>query len=191
MPTNQAMMQTPEIVNGIEVDKVMSVISAINADTNNAKWKFWSENQWMGGAVNLSAFKSFYSLGQENMSRTTPFMLKADEPVSLSGNDTAPNPVEYLLHALTSCLTTSLVAHAAVRGITIEDITSSTEGDIDIRGFLGLSEDVRKGYQTIRINMKVKSEAPAEQLKELALFSPVYDVVSNSLPVALNIEAYS
>jgi uncharacterized OsmC-like protein len=191
MPTNQAMMQTPEIVNGIEVDKVMSVISAINADTNNAKWKFWSENQWMGGAVNLSAFKSFYSLGQENMSRTTPFMLKADEPVSLSGNDTAPNPVEYLLHALTSCLTTSLVAHAAVRGIMIEDITSSTEGDIDIRGFLGISEDVRKGYQTIRINMKVKSEAPVEQLKELALFSPVYDVVSNSLPVALNIETYS
>ena len=113
MSTNQAMMKTPDNVNGIEVDKIMSVISEINADTSNAKWKFWSENQWMGGAVNLSAFKNFYSLGQENLSRTTPFMLKADEPVSLSGNDTAPNPVEFLLHALTSCLTTSLVAHAA------------------------------------------------------------------------------
>ena len=191
MSTNPAMMQTPESVNGIEVDKITSVISEINADTNNAKWKFWSENQWMGGAVNQSAFNNFYSLGQENTSRTAPFMLEADEPVSLSGNDTAPNPVEHLLHALISCLTTSLVAHAAVRGITIEDITSSTEGDIDIRGFLGISEDVRKGYQAIRITMKVKSEAPAEQLKELALFSPVYDVVSNSLPVELNIETYS
>jgi uncharacterized OsmC-like protein len=191
MSTNQAVMQTSENVNGIEVDKITSVISEINADANNAKWKFWSKNQWMGGAVNQSAFKNFYSLGEENTSRIVPFMLKADEPVSLSGNDAAPNPVEYLLHALTSCLTTSLVAHAAVRGIAIEEITSSTEGDIDIRGFLGLSEDVRKGYQAIRITMKVKSEATAEQLKELALFSPVYDVVSNSLPVELNIKTYS
>ena len=188
MSTNQAVMQTSENVNGIEVDKITSVISEINADANNAKWKFWSKNQWMGGAMNQSAFKNFYSLGQENTSRTAPFMLEADEPVSLSGNDTAPNPVEHLLHALTSCLTTSLVAHAAVRGITVEEINTSTEGDIDVRGFLGLSEEVRKGYQAIRINMKVKSEAPAETLRELALFSPVYDVVSNSLPVDLVVE---
>jgi uncharacterized OsmC-like protein len=190
MSTNQTTTQTPKIVNGIEVDKVMCVVNNINADTNNAKWKFWSENQWTGGTMNQSAFKNFYSLGKENTSRTAPFVLEADEPVSLSGNDTAPNPVEYLLHALTSCLTTSLVAHAAVRGITVEDINTSTEGDIDVRGFLGLSEDVRKGYQAIRINMKVKSEAPAETLRELALFSPVYDVVSNSLPVDLVIEKY-
>lgn len=191
MSTNQATAQTPEIVNGIEIDMVMSVINSINADANNGKWQFRSENQWTGGAKNQSEFKDYFANNGENISHAKPFMLKADEPVSLSGNDAAPNPVEYLLHALTSCLTTSLVAHAAVRGITIEDITSSTEGDIDIRGFLGLSEDVRKGYQTIRINMKVKSEAPAEQLKELAFFSPVYDVVSNSLPVELNIETYS
>jgi hypothetical protein len=73
----------------------------------------------------------------------------------------------------------------------VEDINTSTEGDIDIRGFLGMSEGVRKGYQAIRITMKVKSKASAETLKELALFSPVYDVVSNSLPVEFNIETYS
>ncbi|GJL71434.1 MAG: osmotically inducible protein C [Nitrosomonas sp.] len=191
MPAEQAKVQSPEFVNGIETEKITKVVSEINADKNNAKWKFRSENHWLGGTLNQSAFKDFYALGEENTSRTTPFMLKADEPVSLSGNDAALNPTEYLLHALTSCLTTSLVAHAAVRGIAIEDLSSSTEGDIDLRGFLGLSEDVRKGYQTIRINMKVKSDAPADQLKELALFSPVYDVVSNSLPVELNIETYS
>lgn len=89
--------------------------------------------------------------------------------------------VEHLLHVLTSCMATSLVVHAAVRGIVVDDIDTSTEGDID----------VRKGYQVIRILMKVKSKASSEQLKELALFSPVYDVVSNALSVAFNIETYS
>ncbi|MBT5869554.1 MAG: OsmC family protein [Nitrospinaceae bacterium] len=116
--------------------------------------------------------------------------MEADEPLILGGTSNAANPVEYLLHALTSCLTTSLVAHAAVRGITVEDINTSTEGDIDVRGFLGISEEVRNGYQAIRINMKVKSEASAEQLKQLAMFSPVYDTVSNSLPVDLVIEKH-
>jgi uncharacterized OsmC-like protein len=190
MSTNQATAQTPEIVNGIEVDKVMSVVKNINADANNGKWQFRSKNQWMGGAMNQSEFKDYFANDGENISHAKPFVLEADEPPLVGGNGRAANPVEYLLHALTSCLTTSLVAHAAVRGITVEDINTSTEGDIDVRGFLGLSEDVRKGYQAIRINMKVKSEAPAKTLKELALFSPVYDVVSNSLPVDLVIEKY-
>ena len=191
MFSNQAKAQTPETVNGIEVDKIISVIDDINIDTHNGKWQFRSENQWTGGATNQSKFKEYFANNGENIPHAKPFTLEADEPLILAGNDSAANPVEYLLHALTSCLTTSLVAHAAVRGIVVDDINTSTEGDIDIRGFLGMSEDVRKGYQAIRINMRVKSDASAEQLKELALFSPVYDVVSNSLPVALNIETYS
>lgn len=191
MFSNQAKVQTPEIVNGIEVDKITSVIDDINIDANNGKWQFRSTNIWMGAAKNQSEFKDYLANNGENVPHIDPFILMADEPPLIGGNGDAANPVEYLLHALTSCLTTSLVAHAAVRGIVVDDINTSTEGDIDIRGFLGMSEDVRKGYQAIRINMRVKSEAAAEQLKELALFSPVYDVVSNSLPVELNIETYS
>ncbi len=190
MSTNLAKKQTTEIVNGIEIDTVMHLIDNINVDTNKGKWLFRSENKWIGGAKNQSEFKDYLANNGENIAHDKPFMLEADEPPVLAGNGSAANPVEYLLHALTACLTTSLVAHAAVRGIVIEDIKTSTEGDIDIRGFLGISEEVRKGYQSIRINMKVRSEAAAEQLKELAMFSPVYDVVSNSLSVALNIETY-
>jgi uncharacterized OsmC-like protein len=188
MSRNQATIQTPEVVNGIEVEKVMSVVNHINADANNGKWLFRSTNQWTGATRNQSEFKDYLANNGEKNLHPKPYLLVADEPSLLGGTGKAANPVEFLLHALTSCLTTSLVAHAAVRGITVEDINTSTEGDIDVRGFLGLSEEVRKGYQSIRINMKVKSEAPAETLKELALFSPVYDVVSNSLPVDLVIE---
>ncbi len=190
MSTNQATVQKPEIVNGIEVDKVMSIINNINTDANNGKWQFRSTNQWTGATRNQSVFKDYFANDGENFTHPNPFVVEADEPFLLGGTSNTANPVEYLLHALTSCLTTSLVAHAAVRGITVEDIKTSTEGEIDVRGFLGISKDVRKGFQAIRINMKVKSEATAKQLKELALFSPVYDTVSNSLPVDLIIEKY-
>ena len=190
MSANQATVQTPELVNGIEVDKVMSIINNINTDANNGKWRFRSTNQWTGATRNQSVFKDYFANNGETFTHPNPFVVVADEPVLIGGTSEAANPVEYLLHALTSCLVTSLVAHAAVRGITVEDIRTSTEGDIDVRGFLGISDDVRKGYQSIRINMRVKSEATAEQLKELALFSPVYDTVSNSLPVDLVIEKY-
>ena len=80
--------------------------------------------------------------------------------------------------------------HAASHGIEIEAIDTESEGDIDLRGFLGLSDKIRKGYQNIRVRMRVKSTAKPETLRELATFSPVYDVVSNSVPVDLVVETY-
>lgn len=188
MPVKQAEFQNPQIMNGVEVEKIMSVVHEIKADAGKAKWKFRSENKWMGGTVNCSVFKNFSALGTEKVDHKTPFEMKADEPLTLSGNDLSPNPVEHLLHALTSCLTTSMVAHAAVRGIEIKDIRTFTEGDLDVRGFLGMSKEVPKGYQAIRVRMDVKSKASVDELKELALFSPVYDVVSRSVLVDLIIE---
>lgn len=90
--------------------------------------------------------------------------------------------------ALAACLTTSLVYHAAARGILIESMESTVEGDLDLRGFLGLSDQIRRGYKEIRVNFSVKSDASPEQLRELTTFSPVYDIVSNPVPVRITIE---
>ena len=98
--------------------------------------------------------------------------------------------MEFILHALAGCLTTTLVYHAAVRGIVIEAAESALEGDLDLRGLFGMSEDVRKGYHPVRVRRRAKSQASAEEWTELAKFSPVYDLVSNSLPVELAIETY-
>ena len=117
-------------------------------------------------------------------------MLDADEPPVLLGNDAGANLVESVLHGLAACMTTSMVYHAAARGIVIEAISSSLEGDLDQRGFLGVSEDVRKGYQKIRMTIRVKTDVTAETLRELVAFSPVYDIVSNSVPVELAIEMH-
>ena len=126
----------------------------------------------------------------EDETRTEPFVLDADEPPVLLGQDAAPNPVEFILHGLAACLTTTMVYHAAARGIEIEAVDSKLEGDIDIRGFLGISNKVRKGYHDVRVRMRVKSEASPGTLRELAEFSPVYEMVSNAVPVDVVVETY-
>lgn len=183
-----ATMNQATIVNGVDVDQIMGVIGNIEADEAFADTQFRVRNQWVDGGLNRSRVKEFYAASQEDATRTRTFMLDADEPAILAGQDRAPNPVEYVLHALAGCLTTTMIYHAAVRGIPIEAIESELEGDLDLRGLFGMSDTVRKGYHHVRVTMRVKSEATAEQLKELAMFSPVFDMVSNSLPAELVIE---
>lgn len=187
MTTQTVIAPSPVKTNGVDVDYVMAVIDQVKGNADIAKFQFRASNRWIDGGLNRSTIKEFYGACQEDESRTEPFILEADEPPVLASNDKAPNPVEFILHGLASCLTTTMAYHAAVRGIEIDAISSELEGDLDLRGFLGLSEDVRKGYHHVRVAMTVKSDAPAEQLKELAMFSPVYDMVSKSLPVELTI----
>lgn len=187
MTAQAATATAPSTTNGVDVEYVIGVIDQVKGNAEIANFQFRASNQWIDGGHNRSTIKEFYGACQEDASRTDAFILEADEPPVLASNDKAPNPVEFVLHGLASCLTTSLAYHAAVRGIEIDSISSELEGDLDLRGFLGLSEDVRKGYHHVRVAMQVKSDAPAEQLKELAMFSPVYDIVSKSLPVELTI----
>jgi len=182
--------QQPVVLNGVNVTGIFDTIKAIKADTGLAAFRFRAANTWIGGGHNRSTIQGFYGCRMEDTSRTEPFVLDADEPPVLLGQDAGANPVEFILHGLAACLTTTMVYHAAARGIAIEAVDSSLEGDLDVRGFLGLSDTVRKGYQTIRVRMRVRSDASPETLTELAKFSPVYDVVSNSVPVEVAIETY-
>ena len=179
------------VINGVMVDDLLDTIKAVKATPAIAKFKFSVDNQWQGGSQNCTTAHKFYG-ATENQSHPTPFVLRADEPGILLGKDTAANPVEHLLHALASCLTTSMVYHAAARGIHIQEIESSLEGDIDLHGFLDLDPKVRKGYEGIRVNFKIKADAPGEQLQQIAKlgsgFSPVFDSIANGVPVAVTAE---
>ena len=185
--STQTTAATPaHLVNGVNVEQVTQVIQSIQADAGFGQFQFRARNQWHGGALNRSEFQN-YSGANTELSHAQPFHFDNDEPPLLDGGDQAPNPVEYLLHALAGCLTTSLVYHAAVRGIEIASCESQLEGDIDLRGLFGLADDVRKGYQAVRVVMQVKSAASTATLQELASFSPVYEMVSTSVPVELTI----
>ena len=157
-------------------------------DAEYSQFQFRARNHWVDGGINRSTVKDFYAEGREITDRPQTFSMTADEPALLAGKDSAPNPVEFYLHALAGCLTTSLVFHAAVRDIEIASIESQYEGDLDVRGLLGVSEDVTKGYTAVRVKMQVKSDASVEQLTELAMFSPVYDMVSKAVPTELILE---
>jgi len=176
-----------QTVNGFTVSTVLGIVDAIEDNSDNAHFQFRLNNHWVDGGLNRSRISEYFALGQEQTTRTEPFIIDADEPAVTSGGDSSPNPMEYVLHALAGCLTSTLVAHAAVQGIEIESIESSLEGDMDVRGMLGMREESRNGFNAVRVRMQVKSDADADTLKELALFSPVYDIVSNSLPVEVEL----
>jgi uncharacterized OsmC-like protein len=176
------------IVNGVAVDSLSQTVGAIKATPALAKFNFRIRNQWVDGGRNISTAGNFYGAGQEQ-TRSKAFVLEADEPPVLLGNDLAANPVEHLLHALAGCLTSSMVYHAAARGIHIDEVESSLEGDIDLHGFLELDKNVRNGYQGIRVNFKIKADVPDEQLQDLcklgSAHSPVFDSLTNGVPVAV------
>jgi uncharacterized OsmC-like protein len=153
-----------------------------------ASFKFRIQNRWVDCGENRSHVLPF-SAGGKVFAHKTGFTLVADEPEILLGADNGANPVEHLLHALASCITTSTVYHAAARGIAIERVESTLEGDLDLRGFLNLDPTVRNGYQNIRVSLHIKSNATEEQLRELGTlgqrFSPVYDTLTKGVRVAV------
>ncbi len=183
MTTTNATTQKKDMTNGVDVGQLMDVIGAIEGDAGYAKFQWRATNQWIKGGRSRSRIKDFFAGNAEDTTRKEAFTLDADEPAIAAGQNSAPNSMEYVLHALATCLTGTLVYHAAVRGIEIEAVESSYTGDMDVRGLFGLSDDVRKGFSKVAVNMRVKSEASVEELTEMALFSPVYDIVSKSLPV--------
>ncbi|MHC4528777.1 MAG: OsmC family protein [Planctomycetota bacterium] len=183
-----AEQKTIKIVNGVDTDVLHKLIESVKEVPALAQSLLRVDNKWVTGGHNQTTVGDFFGAGQENSHEQT-FVLDADEPPLLAGRDKGASPVEHLLHALAACLTTTLVYHAAVRGIEMQELESHLEGDLDIRGFMGLSEDVRKGYQNIRVTFKVKTdEENVEKFKELAQFSPVFDAVSNATPVDVQIE---
>jgi uncharacterized OsmC-like protein len=186
------MTQVTEAVrNGIDTDRLFATLDAITAQPEIASFQFRATNRWIAGAHNRSRIKDFRGAGGEDTSRDEAFVLDAGEPAVLLGTDTGPNPAEIVLHALAACLTTSLVYVAAARGVRLTEVTSTLEGDIDLRGALGLDPDVRNGYEGIRVTFSVRGDAPPEKLREVVeraqKRSAVFDMVTNGVDVAVDV----
>jgi uncharacterized OsmC-like protein len=177
-----------KVCNGVDMDVLWKAINTVKDDPEMGKSKFRVENRWIKGAHSQSTVSDFYAVGQENPHKHQ-FMIDSDEPSLLAGEDCGANPVEQLLSSLAACISTGMVYHAATQGIEIEEIESHLEGEIDLRGFMGLSDDVRTGYQNIRMTFKVKTDSEnMEKLKSFVEFSPVLDVIRHGTSVELNFE---
>jgi uncharacterized OsmC-like protein len=179
------------LINGINVDQMMQTIELVKENPALASFKFRARNTWVEGTHNQATVKDFYGAFQEDDTREA-MVFDLDEPQVLCGDNLGANPVEYLLVALSGCLTTSLVAHAAARGISLKKVSSRYEGDIDLQGFLGLSEEVPVGFQTIRVYFSIDADIPEDRKEELVKmaqkYSPVYNTITRATPVAVHLE---
>jgi uncharacterized OsmC-like protein len=176
-------------VNGVDVRKLKETIQAISETPSLADFRFRIANEWQGGGLNMTTVKASYGAGQEFKERDGKFTMQADEPPILLSGDKAANPVEHLLHALAACVTTTAVYHAAAREIPLDSVESTLEGELDLHGFLGLDPNVPKGYKNIRMNVRVTGDLSEEQKREVVQlgceFSPVYSMVSKSVPITV------
>ena len=182
---------TDTIRNGVDTEQMFGTLDLIKAQPELAKFQFRATNRWLGGAHNRTTIKDFYAAGGEDTSRSEAFQIDAGEPAILLGTDTGANPAEYLLHALAACLTTSIVYVAAARKVELTSVESTITGDMDVRGALGVDEEPRNGFERITVSFRVTGNAPEAKLREVVERarnrSAVYDMVTNGVPVAVDV----
>jgi uncharacterized OsmC-like protein len=176
--------------NGVNTPALIATINAVRDTRALAKFQFRASNRWVSGTQSETRIESFTGAGGEHKHQTE-FRFDADHPAVLVGQDRGPTPVEFLLHALASCITAGIANVAAARGVTLTSVESQIEGDIDLQGILGLSSQVRNGYERIRINFTIAGDAPAEKLRDIVAQSrarsAVFDVLTNGVPVDVNV----
>ncbi len=177
--------------NGVDTATLFATLDAVKGDTDIAKFQFRATNRWVSGTHNRSTFHGFHGAKQE-MTHRQPFTFDADHPPVLVGADNGPTPVEYVLHALAACLTAGIANIAAARGVTLTEVSSTVEGDIDLLGILGLSDEVRNGYQHIKVSFMLRGDEP-EKLRSVVeqsrRRSAVFDIVTNGVPVSIEVDA--
>ncbi|MEJ1159004.1 OsmC family protein [Prosthecomicrobium sp. N25] len=189
-PTESRPARMP--MNGVDTPTLIATINAVGANPPLARFTFRAANRWIHGTHSRSAMNGFYGAGAEHQRERSTFA-DGDHPAVLCGKDQAPTPVEWVLHALAACLTAGIGNISAVRGVKLSRVESEVEGDIDLRGILGLSNEVRNGFTAIRVRFMVEGDAPREKLAEIVrqsvARSAVYDIVTRGLPVTVDVDA--
>ena len=189
-------VQTPEAkvrarvpMNGVDTPTLFATLDAVKGQPELAKFQFRATNTWISGTHSRSRFETFSGAGGEHR-HTGDIQFDADHPQVLVGQDHAPTAVEFLLHAIAACLTSGIGNIAAARGVKLTEVQSTVEGDIDLRGILGLSNEVRNGYRQIRVSFRVKGDAPPEKLHQIVeqskARSAVFDVLTNGTTVEVS-----
>ena len=183
--------RTPVPLNGVDTPTLLATIKAVGAQSDLAKFRFRARNEWISGTHSRSTMSAFYGAGSEQKHKAE-YTGDSDHPAVLCGADTGPTPVEWVLHALASCLMAGVANVAAARGVTLKRVQAEVEGDIDLRGILGLSNEVRNGYQNIRVHFEIDGDAPRRELEEIVMQSKarsaVFDILSHGVPVLVAVD---
>jgi len=179
-------------LNGVDTPTLFATLDVVKGQPDLAKFQFRVSNRWKEGTLSETTVGTFTGAGGDHAHATT-FKVSADHPAVLVGADRAPLPIEYLLHALATCITGGIANIAAARGVTLTSVESQIEGDINLLGIFGMARDVRNGYQGIRATFSIKGDASPEKLQEIVeqsrSRSAVFDVLTNGVPVSMSVNA--
>lgn len=184
--------RTPTPMHGVDTPTLLATINAVGGQPELGTFQFRCKNRWISGTHSRSTMSGFFGAGTEHQHKAK-YEADADHPAVLCGRDDAPTPVEWVLHALATCITGGIANIAAARGIALRKVESTVEGDIDLRGILGLSKEVRNGYKAIRASFVIDGDATPDQLaailEQAKARSAVFDIITNGVPVSIGIDA--
>jgi uncharacterized OsmC-like protein len=183
---------TTPIRNGIDTAQVYGTLDVLKAHPEAARFEFRVSNRWIDGTHSRSTIQSLWGAGAEDTSRSEPFIVDASEPPVLFGHNEAPNPAEFLLHALAGCLTLTIVNVAAARKVELTEVSSTLTGVLDARGATGLDDSYRNGFERIEVAFTIRGDASPEKLREVVeraqARSAVFDMVSHGVPVDVGVD---
>lgn len=186
--------RTPVPLNGVDTPTLLATINAVGAQPELAAFQFRAKSRWIAGTHSRSTMHGFSGAGGEH-THIAAYQADSDHPQVLCGADAGPSPVEWVLHALASCLTAGIANIAAARGVKLNKVESVVEGDIDLRGILGLSKEVRNGYQALRVSFEIDGDASPDELEQIVAQSKarsaVFDVITNGVPIQIGVKTPS
>ena len=176
--------------NGVDTATLFATLDAVKGQHEIAKFQFRASNNWVNGVHSRSKFAGFYGAMQE-LEHQHVAEVESDHPAVLVGQDEAPTPVEYLLHAIAACLTAGIANIASARGVTLHEVESTVEGDIDLNGILGTAPGRRNGYTGMRVSFRISGDASEQTLLDIVeqsrRRSAVFDVLTNGVPVSIDV----
>lgn len=184
-------MTDTQVNNGVNVEHLLGAREALEEQPAAAQFKWRSSCEWVNGTHSRSTITSFFGLGEEQ-DRGKSFAIEADHPEAFAAEDNAPTPAEIALTGLASCLMGGVAAVAQHRDIQLNSVKATVEGDMDLAGILGIDDDVRNGFGTIRVTFDVDADATEDDIKALVAQSQkrsaVFDCITNPTDVEVTVK---
>jgi len=179
-----------QVNNGVNVQALLDARKALSDAPEAAKFQWRASCKWINGTHSHSTVRNFFGLGGEQKHRTE-FSFDADHPEIFASEDKGPTPVEYVLIGLTSCLTAGIAAVAQNRGIQLRSVAATIEGSMDMQGILGIDQDVRNGFDGIKVKYQIDADATPNEIKALVAQSQkrsaVFDIITNPTSVSVEV----
>ena len=194
MTASREAKRAPVPMNGIDTPTLFATIDAVRAQPELAKFQFRATSRWVSGTESQTTMHGFYGAGNE-LTHIAVYTATGDHPGVLCGADKGPAPVEWVLHALASCLMAGIGNIASARGIKLNKVDATLDGDIDLRSVLGLSKEVRNGYQGVSVSVAIDGDATEDELEQVVMQakarSAVYDILTNGVPISIGVKTHA